>query len=227
MNFDKKMINIRKENNLTQEDLAEKLNVSRQTISNWENGKCYPDIETLVIISNHFNISLDDLLKSDEKLVKNILKKAKINKLIKKIIMISVIISIILAILIFKKNYNINKITNENNELKNEILYYTNIPENYSIITFSKDEINTNNVISHDIYADLYINDLYTYGPLVTSVKIFNNNGYIRAIVPDEIYYTIEKAKHYKYTFVLQENYSNDKNNINYQLIDYFNKKSQ
>ena len=58
MDFDKKIIELRKQNNLTQEDLAEKLNVSRQTVSNWETAKCYPDIETLVIISNKFNLNL-------------------------------------------------------------------------------------------------------------------------------------------------------------------------
>ena len=41
---------MRNEANLSQEDLAEKFNVSRQTISNWENGKSYPDLETVVNI---------------------------------------------------------------------------------------------------------------------------------------------------------------------------------
>ena len=57
MEIGKKIANIRKENNLTQEDFAEKYNVSRQTISSWENGKSYPDLTILVKISNDFNIS--------------------------------------------------------------------------------------------------------------------------------------------------------------------------
>ena len=57
MNFDEKIIKIRKDNNLTQEEMAEKLNVSRQAISNWENKRNLPDIEMLIIISKIFSIS--------------------------------------------------------------------------------------------------------------------------------------------------------------------------
>ena len=55
--------NIRLDNNLTQDDFAEKLGVTRQTVSSWENGRSYPDIENIVKISEIFNISLDDMLK--------------------------------------------------------------------------------------------------------------------------------------------------------------------
>ncbi len=62
MNFSSKIIKIRKDNNLTQEELAEKLNVSRQAVSNWENDKNLPDIELLICVSKIFSISLDDLI---------------------------------------------------------------------------------------------------------------------------------------------------------------------
>lgn len=52
---------------MTQENVAEKINVSRQTISNWENEKSYPDIISVIELSNLYSISLDDLLKGDEK----------------------------------------------------------------------------------------------------------------------------------------------------------------
>lgn len=55
----------RKENKMTQEQFAQKLNVSRKTVSGWENGRSFPDIKTLVNISNTFDISLDNLLKED------------------------------------------------------------------------------------------------------------------------------------------------------------------
>ena len=61
---------IRKEANMSQEDLADMFDVSRQTISNWENSKSYPDLETIVKISDNFNISLDVLLKEDLIMVK-------------------------------------------------------------------------------------------------------------------------------------------------------------
>ena len=60
---------MRNEKNLSQEQLAEKLNVTRQTISNWENGKFYPDIDSLVNLSKFFNVSLDDLLSYDDKVL--------------------------------------------------------------------------------------------------------------------------------------------------------------
>lgn len=51
--------------NLSQEELAEKIFVTRQTISNWENNKSYPDIHSLLLLSSTFNITLDQLIKGD------------------------------------------------------------------------------------------------------------------------------------------------------------------
>lgn len=75
MNLGKRLVEIRKDKNMSQEDFAELFNVTRQTVSNWENLKSYPDIETLIKISNTFNISLDVLLKEDKRLIKDINKK--------------------------------------------------------------------------------------------------------------------------------------------------------
>ena len=63
MELGKRITEIRKQNNMTQEDLAEKFHVTRQTISNWENGKSYPDLESLILISEQFDISVDMMLK--------------------------------------------------------------------------------------------------------------------------------------------------------------------
>lgn len=63
MNLGKTILNIRKERNLTQEEFAQLFHVTRQTVSNWENEKSYPDLGTLVEISNQFSISLDKLIK--------------------------------------------------------------------------------------------------------------------------------------------------------------------
>ena len=77
MEIGKKIQKIRSDNKLTQDDLAEKYFVTRQTISNWENGKSYPDLDTIVKISDDFNISLDKLLKEDDEMVKDISKKQR------------------------------------------------------------------------------------------------------------------------------------------------------
>lgn len=58
MKIGTKIIEIRKERNMTQEDFAKLFHVTRQTVSNWENEKSYPDLQTLVQISNVFDVSL-------------------------------------------------------------------------------------------------------------------------------------------------------------------------
>ena len=62
MKFCDKLQKIRKEHNITQEGLADKLDVSRQAVSKWESGTAYPDTEKLIQISKMFNVSLDDLI---------------------------------------------------------------------------------------------------------------------------------------------------------------------
>ena len=64
MSFGENLRNARKEKNITQEDLAEILGVSRQAISKWESDNGYPETEKLLIISEALNISIDSLLNS-------------------------------------------------------------------------------------------------------------------------------------------------------------------
>ncbi len=71
MNIGNRILNIRNEEHLTQEKFGELFHVTRQTVSNWENGKSYPDLKTLIDISNQFGISLDTLLKEDSNMVKH------------------------------------------------------------------------------------------------------------------------------------------------------------
>ncbi|KMY32378.1 XRE family transcriptional regulator [Lysinibacillus xylanilyticus] len=63
MIFGEKLFKLRKENGLSQEALAEKLNTTRQAISKWENGQGYPETERLLMIGNIFGVSMDYLLK--------------------------------------------------------------------------------------------------------------------------------------------------------------------
>ena len=72
---------IRKENHLTQEEFAEIFHVTRQTVSNWENEKSYPDLQILIAMSNQFNVSLDTLLKGDSKMVEAIDKERVLGKI--------------------------------------------------------------------------------------------------------------------------------------------------
>lgn len=65
---------------LTQEQAAEELMVSRQTISHWENGKSLPDILSVIKMSDLYQISLDELLKGDQKMMEEIKKECDFNK---------------------------------------------------------------------------------------------------------------------------------------------------
>ena len=64
----------------SQETLAEKAYVSRQTISSWENNKSYPDIHSLLILSKLFNISLDELVKGDVDTMKKEIENSDVKK---------------------------------------------------------------------------------------------------------------------------------------------------
>lgn len=61
----------------SQEELAKKLFVSRQSVSKWENGQNYPSIEIIIKISDLFNVTIDELLRSDEELTEKVIKDSK------------------------------------------------------------------------------------------------------------------------------------------------------
>ena len=66
---------------LSQEELANRIYVSRQTVSNWENDKSYPDVNSLVLLSEIFQISLDNLIKGDIEVMKDVIQKEEIEKM--------------------------------------------------------------------------------------------------------------------------------------------------
>lgn len=63
---------------LSQEALAEKIFVTRQTVSNWETGKSYPDVHSLMLLGGVFNVSLDQLVKGDIEIMKKEIDKAEV-----------------------------------------------------------------------------------------------------------------------------------------------------
>lgn len=98
-NFGKFIKEIRKQNNLTQKEFAEKYNVTYQAVSKWENGKNMPDMTLIKQMSKDFNISLDNLLEG-----KN--KKNKNHKPL--IIALFILLFIIIILLIINKDENFN-----------------------------------------------------------------------------------------------------------------------
>ena len=97
-----KIKNVRVQKGYTQEQVAENLLVSRQTISNWENGKSLPDIISIIKMSELYEISLDEMMKGDKALLKKVERDVGAVKAEKKLIKfawISIVIAIILMIL--------------------------------------------------------------------------------------------------------------------------------
>ena len=91
-----KIQKLRKENNLTQEELAEKIDVTRQTISKWELNETTPDINYSKKLAETFNVSLDELL--EVSLEEQLMKKIDNNSNISKMILVSLIIIGILTV---------------------------------------------------------------------------------------------------------------------------------
>ena len=63
MSLGNRLFHARKKQGLSQEDVAGKLGVSRQTVSKWESGQSYPDFQRLVLLADYFDISLDELVR--------------------------------------------------------------------------------------------------------------------------------------------------------------------
>lgn len=99
MEIGKQIQNIRKENGLSQEQFGQKFHVTRQTVSNWENEKSYPDLQTLIDISDGYQISMDKLLKETPKMIEDFDRAAIEAKKRKRTIRILLLILIMLLFL--------------------------------------------------------------------------------------------------------------------------------
>lgn len=77
MIFGEKLKTERNKKGWSQEELAEKLFVSRQSVSKWENGQNYPSIEIIIKLSDLFELTIDELLRSDEKLTNKVINESK------------------------------------------------------------------------------------------------------------------------------------------------------
>ena len=80
MELGKQIKTYRQNAKLSQEELANRIYVSRQTISNWENDKSYPDMNSLVLLSEIFKTSIDNLIRGDIDIMKEVINKEEIAK---------------------------------------------------------------------------------------------------------------------------------------------------
>lgn len=99
MEIEKKLKDVRIQAGLTQEQVAEKIMVSRQTVSNWENGKSLPDIVSIMSLSDLYQISIDELLKGDKRMKEKMEKDANIAKANKRVILTTAIITLVVGII--------------------------------------------------------------------------------------------------------------------------------
>lgn len=99
MDIGKKIKHLRLINEMTQEDVANQLFISRQVISKWELGKSLPDLTNLLALSNLFNVSIDSLLKEDSNLQNQIIKQSNYKRYL--IIAAIYIYSLITLIIMF------------------------------------------------------------------------------------------------------------------------------
>lgn len=108
MNLSGKIKKLRAENNLTQEQLAQNLQVSRSTISSWETGRSYPDLQMIIDICDRFNVSLDFLLREDEKMVRKLNFASKQKKLLVAVVVALIILlgNMMLSTTAFEANPN-------------------------------------------------------------------------------------------------------------------------
>lgn len=167
---------IRKDNNITQKELAEKLGVTYQAVSKWENGKNIPDIEIIKLICSEYNIDINELL--DNKIE----KKNKFNILIP---IITLILIAIISLLIFNHHNNdyFKKIssTTENFQVNGSVANINNKTYIYiTDITYNKED----NTEYDSIKATLYESYNDTNTKIASSENGLNQtlNDYLKDI---------------------------------------------
>lgn len=103
MELGKQIRKLRQDAQISQEELAERVFVSRQTISNWENDKSYPDVHSLVLLSEIFHITIDELIKGDVEVMKDVINKESISEFnfYARLYTISLVIMLVSAIPLF------------------------------------------------------------------------------------------------------------------------------
>lgn len=169
MEIGKKIMDLRKKNGLSQEELAEKVGVARQTISKWELGETSPDLKQAKELSNIFNVSLDELTNNDIKdvLVEKTSNTEKLAGLILKLIKFIAIFIIVLPILLITLRIIFKNINEKNSgrlmnvsincTLHNESYGYEfNFYETTGVIKEAGGDGYLANITNVDKYSDAY-----------------------------------------------------------------------
>ena len=122
MKFSEKLIKLRKERSLSQEELGYELNVTRQTVSKWELGQTTPDLDKLLELSKLFNISVDELINDNDSVSEKkgsiVMEEKNNNNNVKTIVIALIIIAIIIGAVVLIVNFSEQK-SKEKREEKN------------------------------------------------------------------------------------------------------------
>lgn len=105
MEIGQKLKQTRLDSGLTQETVAERVGVSRQTVSNWENNRSYPDIASLLALSDLYSLTLDELLKGDAAMIRHLEQSTDVvqskNRLSRLLVVLTYLLLWALSILVF------------------------------------------------------------------------------------------------------------------------------
>ncbi|MBQ3370689.1 MAG: helix-turn-helix transcriptional regulator [Mogibacterium sp.] len=195
MELGKRILGIRKENDLTQDELAEICSVTRQTISNWENGKSYPDLDTLVVLSDSFGVSLDALLKGDREMVSEITKEQKQGRYhrIKMVIAVIIVATVFLAsILILQNTFTTLKPSDYQITVREITLEDVTVDKDKEIATY----------IDPD-GPDYIIKDNGEKVSISSERHVINDTDYFRLLTTGHLYEVILTTDKYYDTYVL------------------------
>ena len=187
MELSEKLKQLRADKKITQEKLAEILHVSRTTISSWETGRSYPDLQMIVKISDYFKVSLDFLLREDKKMITKLTFDTK-NKRRFKALIFSLIALFIISIGMFISIWNnqinemnpnsiqiekvekvaINSRVIDGKEIAKDYKYYVYVKMNDPLHTFD-------DVIDSSNGYDNKENAVYAHFQVRNSINIFSN----------------------------------------------------
>ena len=179
MKFGENLKNIRKEKNMSQEQLAEKVNVSRQSVSKWETGESYPEMNNILELCKIFNCNINDLIHTnmsdisslDEEIIMNVVKfnekkQNQVKTLCNVISLIGKIGSIVLKVaipFIIIAMLLVPYIINNTQVKNNEIVFKT---DNIELI--EKDRIEVFNIMTIDFEGDISYKEV---------IQVFKNNS--------------------------------------------------
>ena len=175
------ILKLRKDNHLSQEQLAEKINVTRQTISNWELGETSPNPEQLKLLSKTLNVSIDELLDNDIKeiLEKRISNTEKLAGIIIKILKVFGIFIILYFVLIIVAIILFTAFPNEPSVEKISSTMYCSIEDNEYEITIGSDNYFDCPKCTKDM--TVYLKDITDWANIEHSIenieKYFTDNG--------------------------------------------------